>query len=333
MYKIGIPRTLFFYTFFPMWKKFFEEIGLEIITSPQTNKEILDLGVQETVNDACVPIKLYHGHIMALKDQVDFLFIPRLISADRVSTFCPKFLGLPDMVRFSRDDLPPIIDTRFSMKKLRPSLYQFFNSIGHQFSINKLQILKAYLEAKKVHKKYFHLMSRGIFPNEAQSKINTPFSEISFPEGKMGKLNLAVLGYPYTINDPYISGNLISNLKKMDINFFTPENVTTKDLKQHSRSLPLNFFWYYSNRTAWSALYFLEKTKEKIDGIIHVTAFGCGPDAMLNKLMELEAKKRSIPFLSISVDEHSGEAGILTRLEAFTDMLMQRKREKGGVSV
>ena len=61
--------------------------------------------------------------------------------------------------------------------------------------------------------------------------------------------------------------------------------------------------------------------RNKVDGLIHVTAFGCGPDAMVGKLIELEAKTSGeIPYLKILVDEHTGDAGLMTRIEAFTDM-------------
>jgi predicted nucleotide-binding protein (sugar kinase/HSP70/actin superfamily) len=48
---------------------------------------------------------------------------------------------------------------------------------------------------------------------------------------------------------------------------------------------------------------------------------------MVDKLMELEAKNNNrVPFLTISLDEHTGEAGVLTRIEAFVDMLRLRRR-------
>ncbi len=329
MVKIGIPKTLAYYTFYPLWKTFLEELGLEVVLSPPTNKKILDLGVQETVNDACVPIKLYHGHVMALKNKVDFLFIPRLVSADGKSTFCPKFLGLPDMVKFSREDLPPIINTTFRVRRFRASLFGFLYKIGTKFSAKKTTIIRGYLKAGQIHKKYHYLLSKGFFPSEALEKLHTPLKDIEFPRPGKEKITLAVVGYPYSIFDPYISGNLLQNLRKIGIGIITPENIANNSFRKMSRRLPQNFFWYYSNRAAWSALHLIEKAKN-IDGIIHVTAFGCGPDAMLNKLLELEAKNHNqLPFLTVSIDEHSGEAGILTRLEAFVDMLIHKKETKG----
>ena len=63
-----------------------------------------------------------------------------------------------------------------------------------------------------------------------------------------------------------------------------------------------------------------------IDGVIHVTAFSCGPDAIVDKLLELEAKRPGAkPFLALGLDEQTGEAGALTRLEAFVDMLRRKQ--------
>jgi predicted nucleotide-binding protein (sugar kinase/HSP70/actin superfamily) len=92
-----------------------------------------------------------------------------------------------------------------------------------------------------------------------------------------------------------------------------------------SKRLPKNLFWYYSNRVVYACLHYLNDVE--LDGIIHVTAFGCGPDAMTNKLIELETKRlNNVPFMTVTIDEHTGEAGVNTRIEAFVDLL---KRKKG----
>jgi predicted nucleotide-binding protein (sugar kinase/HSP70/actin superfamily) len=75
--RVGIPRALLFYLYFPMWQAFFNEIGVQVIPSGRTTKSILDDGIREALADVCVPIKLYYGHVMELKGKVDYLFIPR----------------------------------------------------------------------------------------------------------------------------------------------------------------------------------------------------------------------------------------------------------------
>jgi predicted nucleotide-binding protein (sugar kinase/HSP70/actin superfamily) len=321
--RVGIPKTLSFFTFYPLWKPFFEGLGAEVVVSPDSNKALLDEGVRETVNDACVPIKLFHGHVAVLRDKVDVLFLPRLVSLDGKNTLCPKFLGLPDMVRYSINGLPEIIEDRLDLKKGRLELYRFMFRVGKRFTDNRLKIAAAIWKARYNFSRYRKLLLHGLTPEEAFPLLESGQE----PELLIEKhpVKLAVLGYPYALYDNYISVGLLDKLKSHDVAVVTPDMVPEQAMKKMSRRLPKNLFWYYSNRVVWAALYYLQDMS--VDGIIHVTAFGCGPDAMTNKLVELEAKKpRNIPFLSVTIDEHTGEAGVATRVEAFVDLL---KRKKG----
>ena len=80
--RIGIPRALFYYYYFPLWQSFFQNLSLEVIPSPKTDKELVDLGVQKTVDEVCFPVKIFFGHTILLASKVDYLFVPRLISVN-----------------------------------------------------------------------------------------------------------------------------------------------------------------------------------------------------------------------------------------------------------
>ncbi len=322
-YKIGVPRSLAYYTFFPLWNTFFEELGFEVLVSKESNKAVLDEGVIDTVNDACVPIKLYHGHVKELADKVDYLFIPRLVSLDGKETTCPKFLGLPDMVKHSIDNLPPMIDVRLDLRNGYFELWRFFKKIGESLQKPTRQILAAYIKSLNVHNKYKKLLENNMNPDEALEVIKGKKQEdLIKPKENTGEraINIALIGYPYTIYDPYISVDLLNKIRKMGANVFTVENIPYKQLLKQKKKFSKEMFWYYSNNTARACMHFLEK--KIVDGVIHVTAFGCGPDAMVDKFMELECKKEgNVPFMTIALDEHTGDGGISTRVEAFIDML------------
>lgn len=83
MLRIGIPSALFYYVYYPIWKTYFEELGLQVVTSGKTTRQLLDNGVREALADACVPVKVYFGHAMALIDRVDYLFIPRIVCLNK----------------------------------------------------------------------------------------------------------------------------------------------------------------------------------------------------------------------------------------------------------
>ncbi len=332
--KVGIPRSLAYYSFYPLWRVFLEKLGAEVVVSRATNRKILEDGIKETVNDACVPIKVYHGHVYDLVGRVDYIFIPRMVSADGKSTFCPKFLGLPDMIRYSGVELPPLIDVRYDCSGFPGSQLPFFISLARALGIsNPIKIIYATVCALQKHSQYHKLLRNGLKPEEA---LQVVFSRKRLQDyraekevainGKVKKAVVALLGYPYAIYDPFISAGIYSKLLKLGVEVITFEQISLRVMNRFSKILPQNFFWYYSNQVCWAGLYFLERKKE-IDGIIHVTAFGCGPDAMVDKTLELESKSAGVPFLGLTIDEHTGEGGVQTRLEAFVDMLWAKRMQ------
>ena len=64
--------------------------------------------------------------------------------------------------------------------------------------------------------------------------------------------------------------------------------------------------------------------------MIHLSPFTCMPEIIAKSILPQVSKDLNIPVLSITVDEHTGEAGVITRLEAFIDLL-KRNHQKGEV--
>ena len=94
------------------------------------------------------------------------------------------------------------------------------------------------------------------------------------------------------------------------------------------KNLETVLYWSNEYEMTGAAGYFLKS--DNIDGIITLTAFGCGPDSLVIERIIRYAKYSKVPLLNLTIDEHTGEAGIVTRIEAFTDMLVRRKRIQSG---
>ncbi|NLZ51627.1 MAG: activator of (R)-2-hydroxyglutaryl-CoA dehydratase [Thermoanaerobacteraceae bacterium] len=313
--KVGIPRALSYYAYYPFFVTFFKKLGLEVVVSDETTKEIMDMGIQDTITDACVPIKLFHGHVRNLMNRVDYVFVPRLVSINREATFCPKFLGLPDMVVCSIPQFKNILEVRIDLKKSRFELFMICMRLAKKFKKGFFKAYNAYLKACFSLKNYAHQFLQGGIP----------------PLGIVGQKNsnlisLAVVGYPYILYDPYLSLDLIKKLISMGVYVVTPEMLSKNEKKKQAGKLKKTLFWTFSNEVIRTAYSLFENPR--IDGIIHVTAFGCGPDFIVDKLMEIDAKKYNMPFLTVTIDEHTGQEGLNTRLEAFVDMLKIKKAKK-----
>ena len=318
--KIGIPQALLYYEYFPLWKNFLEGLGAEVIISGPTTKEMLDLGVKSAISEICFPVKVFYGHVMSLKDRVDYLFIPRMVCVEKGAYFCPKFLGLPDMVKSSLFSLPPLIEPTIDIRKPTTNYKNSFLAVGKIITNNSKKIYQSFYEAQKSLQSYLQLKENELAPEIISEQYNK-----KLPQRDLKKsLDIALLGHSYLIYDYFINLNLISKLKKANVNILTAEMVKKRDIERQLKKLYKPLFWTLSKKAVGSAFYFLEK---KIDGIIHLTSFECGEDSIIGEIIHQESKKYpSVAYTEFVFDEHTGEIGIDTRTEAFLDMIVRRKR-------
>ncbi len=103
----------------------------------------------------------------------------------------------------------------------------------------------------------------------------------------------------------------------------TPEMVPEAAVEAAIAKLDGRSYWTYEGEVVGAGGYYVDSG---VDGVVGVLAFGCGPDSLMMDLVKRHAHDNGCPFLGITLDEHSGEAGLLTRLEAFVDMIVRRKR-------
>lgn len=322
--RIGIPRALLYYYYYPMWKVFFEELGAEVVLSSRSTKGILAQGLKHAVDEVCLPVKLSYGHVLDLAEQVDYTFLPRMVSVERRKYICPKFLGLPDMIR-RLEQVAPLIDVNINLYRRNMDLYAAVKKAGSYLTGSKLKIWVAYRRSIIALQKYFRLLQLGLIPEEAMAVLENRVKNEPLPYPV--DLNVAVIGHPYNIYDSYISMNLIERLRAMGAAVFTAEQVPEKIIKRYAACLPKKLFWSLGQRMLGAAFHFLDRPD--ISGVVHVAAFGCGPDSMTGDLIERRARAVNAPFLNLTLDEHTGEAGVLTRIEAFLDMV--RWKQAGAV--
>lgn len=321
--KIGIPRALLYYYYYPMWKGFFQALGLEVVISAKTTKAILDKGVKQSVDDACLPVKLFFGHVLDLKDKVDYIFIPRMVSVEKKAYICPKFLGLPDMIRYNIPDLPPVIDVTVNMCRKDKNLYKSFAETGRVFTKNPLAIRRAFRQGIEELERFNRLNRLGYLPHETIENMEQGLIAQNFRPAQPAELTIALIGHGYNIYDTYISMNVIEKLREMGVRVVTPDNLKEDLVEEKAGELPKRLFWTLGKRMIGSAFHFMRS--DSIDGIIHVASFGCGPDSFTGEIIERHLRRRgNLPFLNLTIDEHTGEAGVITRLEAFVDMIRLR---------
>ncbi len=330
MKRVGIPRALIYYKFAKMWEKFFNELGAEIIISPLTNKKIKSDSTRLAPNEDCYSTKLFFGHTMAIKDQVDYLFIPRFGSENKDSVGCPKFIGLAEVLRSMFPDLPPIIMPHYNMAKGRDGKLSFFikaYKVGLYFTKNPFKIIKAFKLALREHKQY---KLELIIDEESLLKWEQSVLSLNDPpiiEENERMLKIALVGHSYVINDPFASLNIRKILQNHGVDLITSEQMPRNLIERQIDKLNFALYFDYEKEILGTIMHFIES--KTIDGIIHIMVFSCGPDSIAGEMASQFSKRDSkIPLLQLVFDELTAEAGLRTRIEAFIDMLRRGAKEK-----
>jgi len=322
MIKVGIPRALLYYQYYPAWKVFFETLGAEVVVSAPTNKALLNSGVSRAVADTCLPVKVLLGHLVSLVKDCDYIFVPAVTSLGRKTYNCSKIIGLPNMARALIPESPIILDPEIDLEKGRYYFYRNIYKTGHFFTSSPFKIKKAVEAALISNVAYRRKMSDlGITPTQALN--GNEDNDLDHEQGAEGSMRIAVVGHPYVLYDDYLNHNLISQLQSMGAKVFVPEMVPEHMLDAATTRLAGEAHWSFENDIIGAGEYYLE---QKIDGMVNLSVFGCGPDSMMVKFLEHRAKELKVPFLPLSIDEHSSEGALLTRLEAFIDMVKRREK-------
>ena len=326
--KVGIPQALHYYRYFPFWKKLLEELGADLVLSGPTNKKIVEVGVQQGFGELCIPMKLYYGHVMKLIEEhpdLDYIFVPRYVAEVKDAFFCPKFLSLPDVIKIL-PNCPKILNFEVNVKEFPITTSAV--ELGDQLGRSQAKSLEAYTEAKKYYKEYLDFLRKGSPVNHALRlvKRNLPFT---LPKKKSkGDIKFLLLGHGYNVFDTYINLDFQRKLGDQGVEVITIENLPERIFKiPVVINRKLQNYWRHEEEIMQAIRYFFTEARDQIDGVIFLISFACGPDSLISELIMRDMKVVGLPFLEIIMDEHSGEAGILTRIESFTEMIRRKKKK------
>ena len=309
---IGIPRALMvFYQQFPFWRNFFEQLGFQVVISKESDKTLLTRSIETITTEICLPVELMHGHVIDLIEKnVDYIFLPFIVNAKfsgYEKTFncnCPWVQTYPFMVKAALrgkiDEsklLIPTLHFRFFESALVKEMMGYFSQ---KFGISKKQIREAVYYADNI---------QTLFEKRLVDYGKNVFNNI--PKNCRP---VVLLGKPYNSTDPHLNLGLIEKLIAQNV---MPIPIDMLDLT------PYNIFANYRNMY-WpngQKIIAAAQLVAQTDGLyaVYLSNFRCGPDSFIWHYVTEELKGK--PFLHLEVDEHSADAGMVTRIEAFLDSL------------
>lgn len=282
---------MYYYYFDDLWINFFEFLNIELIVSPKTNKEILELGIKYSTDEMCLSMKNYIGHIAYLKDKCDYVLVPRIDNYGRDNQTCTNFLASYD-----------IINNLFDVKLLNYNInllndeteLKGFIEMGRILGINKYEVKKAYEYSKL---SYYNNKNKKILDNLKKLKSD--------------KKKILLVGHPYNMYDELIGIPIINMLKKLNIEIIYSDLFFDND---ESKKYCKDLYWKYSKENISS----ISKFINYLDGIIFISTFPCGLDSLVN---ELVMRKLDKPYINIIIDDNTSSGGIETRIESFIDII------------
>ena len=322
---IGIPRAKSFYHNYPFYYGFFTDLGIKIVLSDVTTKQTMSAGSALVVTETCLPIKVFIGHVLNLIDKgVDKILVPSLQSVSHKIYNCSKIRGLPDLVRNVVKKDFTLIEPTLDKSEKNQGLYEFLKECVAPFGITDEEVIKRASKAGWRTYNNFHIMSKSGM--SYQKAINYALQGKVFIESQSREypISIALISHGYNIYDERTSMRIFDKLEKMDVKVYSSLQLSKEQMEDGIKSLGQELYWANEFEMTGAAGHYLKENK--IDGIITLTAFGCGPDSLMIERITRKAKRFNKPLLNLTIDEQTGEAGFITRLEAFVDMLLRKKR-------
>ncbi len=304
--RIGIPRALYVNDYLPFWLAFFSELGFEPVLSDRTNRALISRALELTVAETCFPAKVALGHVQHLIDRgVDVLFLPSVIrfpaapGQPKNSQACPYAQALPYI---SRSSIQPgrtkIIEPVIQMHD-RAGISRSLRAIGSMLGARASAIRTAQRRGEEAQQAYEHsLKQRG---KAVMASI------------RPGEKALVLIGRNYNTCDAGINMNLPAKIRDLGVQAIPMDYLPLVEVDLSGQE---NLYWR-SGQKIMAAAAIVKKHPQLYP--LYITNFGCGPDSFITHFFRQEMGAK--PFLQLEIDEHSADAGAITRIEAFLDSL------------
>lgn len=316
---VGIPMALHTLEWGIFWSHLLAGLGYQVVMSPPTDAKLALRGVESMTAETCFPVKVFHGHVRYLQERCDYLFLPNVINmpvpeSRESGFFCPLVESSQYLVRAALE----IPDHRL----IRPTLYlkdgpenlvpSFQKSFPRHLTPDPSRLERAIAAAWEAQTAFRReLLERG-----------RSFLAGASPEEPLW----IVTGRPYNLYDERLNLQLGRHLSKLGIQALPMDylELDAEDLKDFPK-----MYWGLGAK--------ILRTAKKIARHpnwygAHLSNFSCGADSFIEHFYRhILADK---PALILELDEHSAVAGILTRLEAYRNVvknLQECGRRSGSV--
>jgi predicted CoA-substrate-specific enzyme activase len=309
---IGIPMTLIYWQMLPLFVRFFKGLGYEVVLSGRTNKRVIHMGVEAVTAQTCFPVKVAYGHIMELLGKgVDYIFLPSVVSMtasfpeNQHNQLCPYVQSIGYQVKTAFADRlgsTQILTVPIRLGEGDKLRRRSFAALGEQLGVGGASIRKALYRA---------LSAQEGFERAMRDKGAEILNQLG-PDQKL----FVLVSRPYNGCDDGLNLELPRKLAELGVRTIPMDMLDLDRARLSDESLHRRVYWTYGQKILRAAE--IIKNDPRLFAI-YLSNFSCGPDSfLLTFFKDIMGEK---PCLQLEIDEHSADAGVVTRLEAFLESL------------
>ncbi len=316
---VGIPLALIGIHLLPMFSRFFKALGFDVVHSGKTNKRIIRKGVESVTAQTCFPVKVAYGHILELIEKgVDYVFLPSIVSMtanfpkNKHNQLCPYVQSLCYQISTAFADRlgnTEILTVPLRLGEGDKLLYKTFGKLGIKLGVSRRAVKRAVGEA---------VVAQSNFEQSLRDKGAEILGNL-----KQDERLFVLVSRPYNGCDDGVNLELPKKLAEHGVKVMPMEMLDLSKAKLSDEHLHRSVYWVYGQKILRAAE--IIKNDERLFSI-YLSNFSCGPDSFLMTFFrDIMLPK---PGLQLEIDEHSADAGVITRLEAFLESLKHYKPEK-----
>ena len=347
------------------WSAALRIIGCEPYIEPYTSKKTLSLGTKHSPEAICLPYKLIIGNFMeAIEGGADYVCMITSPGCCRLGEYGScientlKDLGYHTKYVEMRlyDGIKGMYNfLRTVSGKNNPVL--FFKAITiailKVIMLDDLETLHSYYRAREINQgdseKHYLKCIKYIDSNDKlggllkiRKLIQEEMSKVEIDKNR-DVLNVDITGEIYVVNDEFSNQSIEKELGKMGVQVrrsltvssFLKDAIIPKIFRKGETHLQRAFRMakpYLMRDIGGDSLECVSDVayanERGADGIIHLSPFTCMPEIMSQNIFPAMREDCEIPILALILDEQTGRAGYITRIEAFVDLMRRKKRKR-----
>ena len=313
---VGIPQALAYAHLIPLFVRFFKSLGFETVLSAGTTKKTIRSGIESVTAQTCFPVKVAYGHVLELLDDgVDYIFLPSIVSMEtgdkcsRNNKLCPYVQSFPYQIKTAlagKAESTKILTVPLHLTPDRRLMERGFVELGRKLNISASRIRQALKNA---------VLAQLSFQKSLTEKGRQILNNLGSDERLF-----VLISRPYNGCDEGLNLQLPRKLAQLGAKIMPMDMLDLDSVRISEPLLDRQLYWTYGRKILKAAE--IIKQDPRLFAI-YLSNFSCGPDSFLMTFFKEIMHPK--PCLLLELDEHSADAGLITRLEAFLESLKQYK--------